>query len=287
MQVFLKSLLLQIIKLWRFLTKEPMGISLFMHAMIIFLFVSGFNFQFSETRELMPVESISVNVLDVKSAEKILGQSFHQKRKIESSTDIAENKRKIQQSLIELQKNQEKEEKKSVDKAFSKIFTKMKEDKKIIDEKKSVNKKFSDLLKNLDDRKTKKQESDSKDEKKSSKDKLNDENEAMKTDSSKTDNMLSYDEEEEIKSKIYPNWYIPSGIKDAEKLYVDILIKLRADGTVYEIKVLNKIEDVNFKMAVESAERAIYLSSPLKFSSEKLRNLKEFIVRFNIKDALL
>ena len=67
---------------------------------------------------------------------------------------------------------------------------------------------------------------------------------------------------------------------------IDILIKLKPDGTIYYVEILNNSDIPGFQIAASSAERAVKLSSPLKITSEKLRQLKEFVIRFNMKEAL-
>jgi len=97
---------------------------------------------------------------------------------------------------------------------------------------------------------------------------------------------LSTLEEDEIRNQIIPNWIIPAGVKDAENLVVEVLVEIAQDGSIIRTKILNPSNELNFKIAAQSAERALLLSSPLKISSKRLKKLKEFVFHFNPKDVL-
>lgn len=96
---------------------------------------------------------------------------------------------------------------------------------------------------------------------------------------------------EMISSQIYPYWVVPSGVRDAENIIIEIHIELGDNGEVIpsSIKIMDKDRystDQIFRAAADSARRAILQASPLSIPKEKLPLFKEFTLRFNLKEAL-
>ncbi|MDR2766318.1 MAG: hypothetical protein LBB63_02540 [Holosporaceae bacterium] len=96
---------------------------------------------------------------------------------------------------------------------------------------------------------------------------------------------------EMISSQIYPHWVVPSGVKDAENITVEIQVQLRDNGEVIpsRVKILDEkryATDYIFRAAADSARRAILEASPLKIPRNKMYLFREFIFRFNLKEAL-
>lgn len=231
--------------------KTPLGISVTIHILMLILLLCNFDF-FNIKKEIKIPNDINVQVIN----EKML------KEKVQ----------KIQKSAIKQvpRKQNTNQVKKDFSNLMQKLNNKKTNTQKSTQSKNNLKKendsKLNNLLKNIErDKKKTKQ---------------------LEQDDTSENYQLSDSDEEEIKKQIYQNWYIPSGIKNADQYVIDILIKINPDGSVFYTEILNAIHDRGFEIASASAERAIQLSSPLKITSEKLRHLKEFVIRFNMKEAL-
>lgn len=182
-------------------------------------------------------------------------------------------------------KNMEKSVDKNIDKKLNNTNTKVKTinddfskiQKEIRHNKSVVNSEFDKLLKDV----------------KRNKKKFNDQvlkeniqNKTNNTEVSEASTSISSEEENEIKRQIYPKWSIPAGIKNAESYYVDIEVMLAPDGTVTKTVVVSDINSMALRIIAESAIRAILLASPLKFTSKKRAGIRNFILRFDLKEAL-
>ena len=102
---------------------------------------------------------------------------------------------------------------------------------------------------------------------------------------------VSAGEAESVSAQIYPHWAVPSGIKDAENFVIEIRVKLKDNGEVIpaDIEILDKnryANDYIFRAAADSARRAILEASPLTIPRDKIDLFREFIFRFNVKEAL-
>ena len=99
------------------------------------------------------------------------------------------------------------------------------------------------------------------------------------------------DAEKTIGPQIYNHWVVPSGIKDAEKFIIEIKVRLKDNGEVIPsaIEIIDQnryASDRIFKAAADSARRAILEASPLRIPRDKAEMFREFIFRFNVKEAL-
>jgi hypothetical protein len=104
-------------------------------------------------------------------------------------------------------------------------------------------------------------------------------------------NSLTDADYEVISSQIYPHWVVPSGVRDAENIIIEMRVQLRENGEVIpsSVKILDEKKyatDYVFRAAADSARRAILEASPLKISKDKIELFRDFILRFNIKEAL-
>ncbi|MDR3186944.1 MAG: hypothetical protein LBT63_00730 [Holosporaceae bacterium] len=102
---------------------------------------------------------------------------------------------------------------------------------------------------------------------------------------------LSEGDYEMISSQIYPHWAVPSGVRDAENIIIEIRVQIRDNGQVVpsSIKILDErryATDYVFRAAADSARRAILEASPLKIPRDKVDLFRDFILRFNLKEAL-
>lgn len=238
--------------------RTPLGHSLLLHGVVLLSIAINFDFLFPRKKlEIIPIESLTVSVINDTKIKKLSSQS-KQSNKIQN----------LQNAIHENNVTNAK---------FSSIFSKLKKNNKQQKKLKKANQEFNKLfkhklLKDLEDKKSK--EIDEIVERKKD------------TTLNESELVLSMQEEDEIRNQIMPNWLIPAGVKNAEDLVVEVLIEIAPDGTILQTKILNPSDKTNFKIAAQSAIRALLLSSPLKITSKRLKKLKEFIFNFNPKDVL-
>ena len=81
------------------------------------------------------------------------------------------------------------------------------------------------------------------------------------------------------------SWHPPMGLKDLDKIYAKIQIKLEIDGTVTDIEevaVSGANDERAMRIFVSSAIRAIKKSSPLKnLPPNKFENWQIIVINFN------
>ena len=104
-------------------------------------------------------------------------------------------------------------------------------------------------------------------------------------------NGISESDYEMVSSQIYPHWVVPSGVRDAENIIIEIHIELGDNGEVIpsSIKIVDEkryATDYVFRAAADSARRAILQASPLSIPREKMDLFREITLRFNLKEAL-
>lgn len=92
-----------------------------------------------------------------------------------------------------------------------------------------------------------------------------------------------------IRETIRPCWHFPAGLKDADKLVVDIKMELDHDGYVKSANVVDKNRmnsDTGFRTAAESALRAVLdpACNPLPLPKEKYNEWKDLELSFNPRD---
>lgn len=102
---------------------------------------------------------------------------------------------------------------------------------------------------------------------------------------------LTESDYEIISRQIYPHWIVPSGVRDAEDIIIEIHIELGDSGEVIpsSIRILDQrryINDQIFRAAADSARRAILEASPLNIPKEKLHLLRSITMQFDLKKAL-
>lgn len=106
-----------------------------------------------------------------------------------------------------------------------------------------------------------------------------------------TGNGIAESDYEMVSSQIYPHWVVPSGVRDAENIIIEIRIELGDNGEVIpsSIKIVDEKKyatDHVFRAAADSARRAILQASPLSIPREKMDLFREITLRFNLKEAL-
>ncbi|MDR1335040.1 MAG: TonB C-terminal domain-containing protein [Holosporaceae bacterium] len=101
---------------------------------------------------------------------------------------------------------------------------------------------------------------------------------------------LSENEYNMISAQIKPHWVVPSGIRGADSLIIEIRIKLGDNGEVIpsELMVVNEeryATDPVFRAAADGARRAILEASPLSLPPNKTELFREFIFAFDVGKA--
>lgn len=141
---------------------------------------------------------------------------------------------------------------------------------------------MSSILKNLEQKKNSRK---------------NEDKESKETDSSpdeqqvgKLGDRLTMSEMDAIRQQISKCWNIPAGAKEAKDLVVEVKVKMSPDGSVREVKIVNRRPapgtELIYKSAQESARRAVIQCSPLKLPANKYDVWKEFSLTFSPKDIL-
>ncbi len=167
----------------------------------------------------------------------------------------------------------------NTDKSLNQVFDNIiKEDK--------VNNQFSNMLKNVEKKKPPLKKTESKTP---SLDSVISQIDSDNMNSGNEVGALSLTEEEMIRSQIYPNWFVPAGIKNAESIIVEIEVNIAESGEVISARILDEkkcMAQQNTRVAAESAKRAVILSSPIKIPPVLRGKLRKFVLRFNPKDIL-
>ncbi len=72
-----------------------------------------------------------------------------------------------------------------------------------------------------------------------------------------------------IRRQVESKWNVPIGAYEVEELWVEIRIVLQTDGEVHDVEIIDiermgRPGEENFRAMAESAERAVWLASPLR-----------------------
>jgi hypothetical protein len=102
---------------------------------------------------------------------------------------------------------------------------------------------------------------------------------------------LTISELDSLKYQIAQCWNVPTGIKYAENLAVEIRVVINPDGTVNRTSVVDQgryNRDQAFRAAADSAVRALRnpRCSPLKLPPGKYNEWKNTVMNFDPKDML-
>ncbi|MEN2979002.1 TonB C-terminal domain-containing protein [Tistrella bauzanensis] len=94
-----------------------------------------------------------------------------------------------------------------------------------------------------------------------------------------------------IRSQIERRWSVPVGAPEAENLIVEVRIRLAPDGTVQSADVVDRARmqrpgEESYRVAAESAVRAIRAASPLELPAGKYDQLKDIVLAFNPKNMV-
>ncbi len=104
---------------------------------------------------------------------------------------------------------------------------------------------------------------------------------------------LTMSEMDAIRLQIQECWSIPSGALDAENLVIKIRLQLKPDGTllgdptIVDQARMNQPGQEYFRIAAESAYRAVKICTPLKnLPPEKYERWRDIVLTFNPRDQL-
>ncbi len=75
--------------------------------------------------------------------------------------------------------------------------------------------------------------------------------------------ILSISEKDFIANMIRQHWNVNAGVENAETMIVELNVLLNKDGSVKDVKILNQKNNPAFKSMAESARRAIYICDGL------------------------
>jgi outer membrane biosynthesis protein TonB len=171
----------------------------------------------------------------------------------------------VPQKVAEVKKPEVKKEKKKEEKPKEKAKPK-EEKKKKPEKKKEPELDFGAVLNTLEEI-----ESTQKEEKAEDKKDFSDIEDMLDTKEVQTEYKpglpLTSSERDAIKNQITQNWSLISGAKDAHTMVVTLVISLSSDGTVTNVEKKDTMRyntDPVFRAMVDSAERAVRKSSPLK-----------------------
>lgn len=99
-------------------------------------------------------------------------------------------------------------------------------------------------------------------------------------------NRLTISEIDAVRRQIEPCWNVPVGARNPEELIVDLFLRLRPDGSVMSVEVVDKSRmrtDSFFRAAADSARRAVLNErcTPLKLPPDKYDRWREMTLRFD------
>lgn len=92
-----------------------------------------------------------------------------------------------------------------------------------------------------------------------------------------------------IKEQISKNWNIPVGVQNSVDIVIDLEISLNEDGSVNNVVILDQNRyntSAFYRIAADSAKKAVLLSSPLNIPYGRINEFRRFVIKFFTKDAL-
>lgn len=97
---------------------------------------------------------------------------------------------------------------------------------------------------------------------------------------------LTMSEIDAVRRQIEPCWNVPVGARNPEELVVELYLRLRPDGSVISVEVVDKARmrtDSFFRAAADSARRAVLNErcTPLKLPMDKYDRWREMTLRFD------
>lgn len=92
-----------------------------------------------------------------------------------------------------------------------------------------------------------------------------------------------------IRAQIERAWIINPGVKDLEGMVINLRVRINPDGTVIEAEILDRMKaatDPFFRSMAESARRAAFNASPLKYPQSKYETFKVMELSFRPEGRL-
>lgn len=96
-------------------------------------------------------------------------------------------------------------------------------------------------------------------------------------------------ETDAIRAQIERAWIINPGVKDLEGMVIDLRVRINPDGSVIEAEIMDRMKaatDPFFRAMAESARRAAFNASPLKYPPAKYETFKVMELRFRPESRL-
>jgi hypothetical protein len=100
---------------------------------------------------------------------------------------------------------------------------------------------------------------------------------------------LTISELDFLRRQLWGCWSVPAGAKEAGKLVVHVRVLLNPDGEVRRAHVIEQSRmhsDPFFRVAAESALRAVLKCSPLRLPPGKYSEWKEITLKFDPKELV-
>ena len=96
---------------------------------------------------------------------------------------------------------------------------------------------------------------------------------------------MSLSEEDALRAQIFGCWSVPLGLPYDKNLLVRIKLKLKPDGTVLKSEILDHVRmntpgQSFYRNLAESALRAVRICQPLKSSTNRIRKMERFTIKF-------
>lgn len=92
-----------------------------------------------------------------------------------------------------------------------------------------------------------------------------------------------------IRAQIERAWIINPGVKDLEGMVINLRVRINPDGSVIEAEIVDRMKaatDPHFRSMAESARRAAFNASPLKYPTEKYDTFKVINLSFRPEGRL-
>lgn len=92
-----------------------------------------------------------------------------------------------------------------------------------------------------------------------------------------------------IRAQIERAWIINPGVKDLEGMVITLRVRINPDGSVIEAEIVDRVRaatDPHFRSMAESARRAAFNASPLKYPVQKYDMFKDLVLNFRPEGRL-
>ncbi|MEK6734709.1 MAG: TonB C-terminal domain-containing protein [Pseudomonadota bacterium] len=250
-----------------------MSVSVSMHLFLFILLLASFP---QCHKKLQPEIIVSIDLLPVGKITNIENKQVKKPKAKEEPIKTHKKQKDVVENKPEPKPTEKQEQKKNIDpkkeviKKKKEVQTPKKEEKK--KKKPKQDNDIDNVLKNLE-----------------ALEKQNDIEEELAEKRSKgpynSELALSISVKDAIKKQIEQNWNPPAGNKDAGKLEVLLKIIFKRDGSVANVKIIDNYKYNNndlYRVAADSAVRAVYKASPLRdLPADQYNSWKELEFNFD------